>query len=211
MEKSALLRSDSVGARLSVVKYSLPAIKPPPGSVAVTAPRCRGWHRVRGGSGYGVGGCTRGLLSVAEANGDWCPSRSSKPVRRAILGGRVRFPSASAYAVALASADSPGPMPSHPPPPLRGSPGGFDSRPPPLLKSRPDQGFRPPDYARPKVRSGAATVRISLLPHKPDTRTPRGLDNKFDAFVSRPVMLCVAELDPAKPPSKSRYERWFWC
>jgi hypothetical protein len=31
-----------------------------------------------------------------EANGGWCPSRSSKPVGRAIPGRRVRFPSASA-------------------------------------------------------------------------------------------------------------------
>ena len=31
-----------------------------------------------------------------EAKGDWCPSRSSKPVRRVTPGGRVRFPSASA-------------------------------------------------------------------------------------------------------------------
>jgi hypothetical protein len=53
-------------------------------------------------------------------------------VRRAIPGGRVRFPSASATADVLASADPPDPMPSHPPTPLRGFPGGFDSRPPPL-------------------------------------------------------------------------------
>ena len=34
-----------------------------------------------------------------EANGDWCPSRSSKPVSRATPGWRVRFPSASALSL----------------------------------------------------------------------------------------------------------------
>jgi hypothetical protein len=41
-----------------------------------------------------------------EAKGGWCPSRSSKPVRRAIPGGRVRFPSASATAAASRHARS---------------------------------------------------------------------------------------------------------
>ena len=37
-----------------------------------------------------------GFSGPREVKGDWCPPRSSKPVRRAIPGGRVRFPSASA-------------------------------------------------------------------------------------------------------------------
>ena len=72
-----------------------------------------------------------------EANGGWCPPRSSKPVGRAIPGRRVRFPSASAKG---------GDVPpearalSHPPtaPPLAG---GFDSRPPPPKAPREAPGF----------------------------------------------------------------------
>jgi hypothetical protein len=53
-----------------------------------------------------------------EAKGGWCPSRSSKPVRRAIPGGRVRFPSASATlrllgGVRLPSASPTGAAPDH--------------------------------------------------------------------------------------------------
>jgi hypothetical protein len=45
----------------------------------------------------------RWLALTPEANGGWCPSRSSKPVSRATPGWRVRFPSASAHFLARAS------------------------------------------------------------------------------------------------------------